>query len=191
MGVNWLGDGSNSGFKAVTAAIQLDEAFNRYKSIFFPHATDPVPDPSQNELVVDVLVPRLIRSCPSFPLLVALGVKHGHKQWTCRMRRLRQSNFTPPKKRAPQGHHWNKKKLTTKSQPYRTLQKYAVIFCMPWGCDNSLGIGGWWKLRAGDADLYKLSPYLDDPMGVNSIKHCRKHLYAYIIYIYIYGCFQK
>lgn len=80
MGVNWLGDGSNSGFKAVTAAIQLDEAFNRYKSIFFPHATDPVPDPSQNELVVDVLVPRLIRSCPSFPLLVALGVKHGHKQ---------------------------------------------------------------------------------------------------------------
>jgi len=43
------------GFKAVTQAIQLDEAFNRYKSIFFPHATDPVPNPSDTELVVDVL----------------------------------------------------------------------------------------------------------------------------------------
>ena len=64
----------------MTQAIQLDEAFNRYKSIFFPHATDPVPDPSDTELVVDVLVLRLIGSCPFFPVLMPSGAKHGDKQ---------------------------------------------------------------------------------------------------------------
>lgn len=96
-GVKWVTNGSNSGFKAVTQAIQLDEAFNRYKSIFFPHATDPVPDPSDTELVVDVLVPRLIGSCPFFPVLMLLGVKHGHKEGTCRMRRFGQGDLISPK----------------------------------------------------------------------------------------------
>lgn len=45
------------GFKALTSTVELEDAFRRYKSIFFPHATEPVPDPSNNGLVVDILDP--------------------------------------------------------------------------------------------------------------------------------------
>ena len=47
------------GFKALTSTVELEDAFRRYKAIFFPHATEPVPDPSNNGLVVDILAPRL------------------------------------------------------------------------------------------------------------------------------------
>eukprot|EP00438_Fugacium_kawagutii_P012780 Skav223624 [mRNA] locus=scaffold3504:57298:61176:- [translate_table: standard] len=44
-------------FKATPSTAELENAFKRYAAIFFPHATLPVPDPSESGVVIHVSDP--------------------------------------------------------------------------------------------------------------------------------------